>query len=283
MDSQRETEQVPEQVPYSQGDIIKIEQRQDGVGPSLGVVINADCDLAHDKTDGVIAFLPIYLFHDYLAEFWAPVHLQNIITASAQVVRALVSNDSAQEYNDKYDTLFEWLKLEGVEAVYTSLSTSAHLRGKKSEQLHRELQKLEICLESEDDAITRFKKLCRLENNPQAYARNHVTSAKKAMGEGHFFISDLVGSASVGFVIRMRRIYTIPMEDLYASTSEQMSKSPGDRLTAVRVARLTQLYRVKVIQLFAQQYSRVGLPDDVTVLSKIAIEDLVEKLTGETK
>lgn len=283
MDIQRESEYVSEDVPYYQGDIIKIEQNQNGVGPKLGIVINADCDLANEKTDGVVAFLPIYSFHDYLDKFWAPIYIQNVIVTSARNIRSLVSNENFQECDNNHDTLLAWIKDDGANPVYNSLSQSFGLHGKKSIQLRRELQKLEICLTLVDNAIICLKKLFQLEDNPQTYARNQVNNAKKSMGEGHFFISDLVGSDAVGFVVRMRRIYTIPMEDLYASTSDQMSKSSGDKLTAVRVARLSPLYRIKVIQLFAQQYSRVGLPDDFTELSKIAVEDLVETLVGEIK
>jgi hypothetical protein len=100
------------------------------------------------------------------------------------------------------------------------------------------------------------------------------------MGDGHFFISELIDDANVGFVVRMRRIYTLPEADYFVSTSEQRSRSEGDRPTAVRVGRLTGLYRFKILQLFAQQYSRIGLPDEVTALGSLAIDDLVEQFAG---
>jgi len=60
-----------------------------------------------------------------------------------------------------------------------------------------------------------------------------------------------------------------------------MSKSQGDKPTAVRVARLTERYRFKVLQLFSQQYSRIGLPDEITELSELVIDDLVAEFTGD--
>src|SRR5690606_4470775 len=118
--------------------------------------------------------------------------------------------------------------------------------------------------------------LCANASDPVTYAKTHITAAKKTMGDGHFFISELIDDTNVGFVVRMRRIYTLPEVDYFVSTSEQRSQSEGDRPTAVRVGRLTGLYRFKLLQLFAQQYSRIGLPDDVTALGSLAIDDLVE-------
>ncbi|RUX78136.1 hypothetical protein EOA25_38970 [Mesorhizobium sp. M2A.F.Ca.ET.040.01.1.1] len=100
------------------------------------------------------------------------------------------------------------------------------------------------------------------------------------MGDGHFFISEIIDDTNVGFVVRMRRIYTLPEVDYFVSTSVQRSRSDGARPTAVRAGRLTGLYRFKLLQLFAQQYSRIGLPDEVTALGALAIDDLVEQFAG---
>ncbi|MCB0361003.1 MAG: hypothetical protein KDD44_15245, partial [Bdellovibrionales bacterium] len=77
-----------------------------------------------------------------------------------------------------------------------------------------------------------------------------------------------------------RRIYTLPVAQYFVSESEQKSQSTGDRPTAVRIARLTELYRFRLIQLFAYQFSRVGLPDEVTALSALAVDDLVQRFAG---
>ncbi|MFC3163726.1 hypothetical protein [Ciceribacter thiooxidans] len=245
-------------------------------GPDLGVIINADCDLMHGKTDGVIALLPIYSFYDYLRFFWAPSYMHEVIAASTQAILKLANDDDATALHD-------WLTTAGVEKVSSSIAMHNGLKKGQVEQLGRELKRLAVCLDAGQDAIMRFQQLCHAAADPAGYARTQISSAKKAMGEGHFFISDLIDEQSVGFVIRMRRIYTVPEHNYFTATSEQMSKSQGTRVTAVRVAKLTELYRVKVLQLFSQQYSRIGLPDDVTALSSLAIDDIVAKFSGEHK
>lgn len=268
-----ETERIPQHHPRGQGDIIKIEWPDGEVGPGLGLVINADCDLAHSKTDGVITFLPIYSFKDYLANFWAKSHIEEVISTATDCVMKISEDKDGS-------TLHEWLRSSSHQAVCESIAKYKSLKPNKVAQLGFELHRLAIALNGAQDAIERFRSICKANPDPAKYARIQITSAKKAMGDGHFFISDLVDQHSVGFVVRMRRVFTLPEHDLFVSESEQQSRSDGNRVTAIRIARLTELYRFKVLQLFAQQYSRIGLPDDVTMLSALAIDDLVDTFAG---
>ncbi|MFN7009936.1 MAG: hypothetical protein ACK4PN_07880 [Allorhizobium sp.] len=270
----RETERISQQEPRGQGDIIKIEWRGNEDGPQYGVVINADCDLAWGRTDGVIAFVPLYSFYDYLALFWASGHVQNVVSTETAAVLQLAGDSDSE-------ALHEWIRLSGANEVSCSIKKYKSLKKKEAEKLERSLRHLAICLDHSQTYIARFRSICAVASDPSAYARTQIANAKKALGDGHFFISDLVDDPSVGFVVRLRRIYTLPEQDCFISISDQMARSEGDRVTAARVARLTERYRFKILQLFAQQYSRIGLNDDVTALSDLAVEDLVEKITGE--
>lgn len=276
MKSQKETESVSQKEPRAQGDIIRFEWPESSPGPALGVIINADCDLAQGRTDGVLAILPIYPFDDYIAKFWAPGHVDGMAASTTKAVLEAIEADDEV-------ALHTWLRDSGSKHVAESLVASTKLKKKQSDKLELDLAKLAICLESDTAYITRFQTLCRAESNPEKYAHTQITAAKKALGDGHFFISDLVGHPSVGFVIRLRRIYTLPEQDVFLATSTQRSTNDAGRPTAVRIARLTELYRLKVVQVFAQQYSRIGLPDEISALSALAIDDLVANLTGASR
>jgi hypothetical protein len=274
--SQTETERVAQKEPWAQGDIVQIEWPEGSTGPALGIVMNADCDLAHGRTDGVFAIVPVYPFSDYLAKFWAPGHIDDMIASATRSALEVIEDDDTA-------ALHTWLRNDGSEHVATALVASKKLKKNQAEKLERDLGKLVICLDESASLIARFQALCRADSNPAKYARTQITAAKTAMGDGHFFISDLVEHPSVGFVVRMRRIYTLPERDMFQSISNQRSASSGDRPTAVRIARLTELYRVKVVQVFAQQYSRIGLPDEISALGALAIDDLVASLTGASQ
>lgn len=268
-----ETERVLQREPRRQGDIIKLEWPAGLSGPPLGIVINADCDLAHGKTDGVIAFVPIYPFRDYLAEFWATGHVDEVCNAATRGILKLAADDDPE-------ALHGWLRSSGPEDVAEKLASSRSLKKKDSEQLAIELRRLAVCLDGARTPLERFQQLCAIASDAPAYAKTHINAAKKAMGEGHFFISEMVDDARVGFVVRMRRIYALPETDYFISSSDQQSRSDGNRPTAVRLGRLTALYKFKVLQLFAQQYSRIGLPDEITALGSLAVDDLVEQFAG---
>lgn len=270
----RETERVPQENPWGQGDVVRVEWPDGETGPQFGAVINADCDLEHGKIDGVIAFLPIYRFHDYLAEFWAKGHNREVCRSASQAALKL-AGDSDEA------ALHTWLSTTEATAVASSIAKYKKLKVANATKLERHLERLSICLDTERTEIAKFRDICRSDPKPETYARAQINSAKKSMGESHFLISDIVDDPSVGFVIRMRRIYTILEEYCFKSKREQMSKSQGNSPTAVRVARLTERYRFKVLQLFSQQYSRIGLPDEMTELGDLVVDDLVANFAGD--
>ncbi len=272
---ERETEKVGAHDQRRQGDIFRIEYPNGAAaGPTLGLVINADCDLANEKTDGVIAYLPIYTFREYFDGFWAGTYLHEVAAVAARKVLDIVQADDAEA-----EDLQKWLLSTSTERVMAKIATLEHVKNSQHAELEGHLRRMRTCVDKDRSPLERFGALCQLDKNPALAVKKQIVAAKKAMGDGHFFISDLVGHAEVGFVIRMRRIYTIP-EDLYfTSVASQRSLSDGKSITATRFARLTPLYRFKIAQLFAHQYSRIGLPDEITGLSELAIDLLVSHIS----
>ncbi|ODT77378.1 MAG: hypothetical protein ABS76_26690 [Pelagibacterium sp. SCN 64-44] len=84
--------------------------------------------------------------------------------------------------------------------------------------------------------------------------------------------------SEIGYVVRMRRVYSLPESSVFTNLAEQLSHTSGNYTTAFRCARLAPMYKYKVVQLFAQQFSRIGLPDDVTALSALVVDDLVANI-----
>lgn len=65
-----ESEPVKSSDPFLQGDILQlVDAHGRAVAPAYGVIINADCDLAHCKIDGVVAYLPLFPFETYFRPF----------------------------------------------------------------------------------------------------------------------------------------------------------------------------------------------------------------------
>ncbi|MCR2832992.1 hypothetical protein [Parerythrobacter lacustris] len=244
----------------------------------MGVIINADCDLANGKLDGVIAYLPMYSFKEYITKFWAPGHVAEVLSSATDRILEAFGDASTSS-----ESLHNWISSDGHETVSRALTASSSIKRGKVASITQDVRRLAIALNEEMDLFSRFKLLCQAEQDALGYARRQFIAARKAMGDGHFQISDLVEHPDIGFVIRMRRIYTIPERLCFNSVSEQMANSDGCENTAVRIGRLTELYRFKVAQLFAQQFSRIGLPDELTALAGLAIDDLVHDVVKDLK
>lgn len=275
MGFERETERVPVGDDRSQGDIIRIEHAASSDEPELGVVINADCDLAHGRLDGMVTYLPLYSFRQYLARFWAPGHIDEVLGTATQKVLDLAGDGAGEA-----DALHSWIRTDSHLHVSASIIRELGLKKGPAAQLEREVARIATALDEDATHFERFSRLCAAEANPAGYARKQIVAAKKAMGDGHFFISDLFGHEELGFVVRMRRVLSIAENRCFRSTAEQRATTAGFETTAVRVARLTPLYRIKLLQIFAQQFTRIGLSDDVTALSDIAIDDIVGSVVG---
>lgn len=272
----QETERTKPTDELRQGDILRLE---DGAGrgriPALGVIINADCDLAHGKLDGVIAYLPMYAFRTYLGRFWAPSFVEEQRRSLIERIRTLCGLDDRGE-----EDLMRWLACAEVADVIARLSKACDLKGKDAAELADKLERLAICVRPSCEPLAAFASFCQREKNPQQFARKRISHAHSNMGDGHFFVSEIVGESEVGFVVRMRRIYTIDAACCFSSQAAQLASTSGDGLTAVRIARFAPPFRFKLAQLFAYQFSRIGLPDEAAALSSLAIEDMVMQLSG---
>ena len=65
-----ETEQVGPSDSFLQGDVVKILNARGTIAdPPYGIIINADCDLAHCKIDGTVAYVPVFPFESYFEGF----------------------------------------------------------------------------------------------------------------------------------------------------------------------------------------------------------------------
>lgn len=258
---------------YRQGDIIRLERPMPDQ-PELGVIINADCDLENCKIDGVIAYLPIFKFSDYCEKF----HLSDYIKQTAEQAKNKISTDLNLEEKEIID-LIRWIKIDDPKKITEKIYPKDKKIKSTKEEIIKNLEKIKICLTENTRAIKIFQALCSKEANPSSLAKKQIEAAKKNMGDDHFFLSEIKGESSIGFVVRMRRIYTIESQRCFKSMSARQADKEDNKAAAIRIAKLTPLYSFKVAQVFSQQYSRVGLPNEITALNSLVIEDLVSSIS----
>lgn len=263
-----ETELAPNESAFRQGDIIKLYGVEHA---NYGVIINADCDLANDKTDGYIAYIPLFSFQEFINKFWFVEEVKAIKKqCESNLLSYLGSVNEVQE-------LVVWLSKEGPDIVFERLSGSSELRKKSDTDLERLIKKLYVCIHS--NGLCALREIYSLEKNPEKYAATQLGKLKSNLGEGHMMISSVIGLPELGFVLRMKRLFSIDEKSCYKLTSSYLIESPDNNsVAAVRLARLTPTYKYKAAQIFANSFSRIGLSDEITRLNELAILDIVQNL-----
>ena len=92
--------------------------------------------------------------------------------------------------------------------IHARLSATVDFNGKQDKVLREALEALVMCCNSQCAPHTIFAWRCGRDKNPENYTRKQIDRAYRDMGDGHFFINEIIGNDGIGFVIRMRRIYT---------------------------------------------------------------------------
>ena len=275
----RETERTRAVDEFRQGDIIRIEEGNAGDSPSnLGVIINADCDLVHGKHDGVIAYLPVYPFQKYVERFWAPKYVEGVRHSASEKIKTICKLSPPH-----FEDLLRWLRGGSWFEIYSKLSAADELKRKQDKDLKDALEVLARCSNLDHDSFDTFVWHCRREREPEKYIHRQINRAYKEMGDGHLFISEIAGNEGIGFVIRMRRIYTIDVECCFFSEPTRLVSTGGDSITAVRFARLAAPFRFRFAQLFAYQFSKIGLPDETIELNELAVDDMSQSVLEQLK
>ncbi|MBR0984578.1 hypothetical protein [Bradyrhizobium liaoningense] len=236
--------------------------------PAYGLIINADCDLVHCKIDGVVSYLPVYSFSYFFERFWIPNYVKS---RRLEILASIRQVCGLQE--DKHNSLVSWIREDEAKSIAERLSKTYKIKASTFLGKIEELQLIERSDFFDCALLERLIKVQGLEwtDTVQKLARR----ALKNIGEGHFFINEIAGLQEIGFVVRMTRIYGIDADDVFSSRPQLVIAGDQVRVRAVRIAKLTNVYRFKIAQLFAYQFSRIGLPDEITELNEVAVQAAV--------
>jgi len=272
MSATSETEAVDSVCAFAQGDILSFsEEINDGTGVSFGIVINADCDLENKKNDGVISYLPTYTLRSYLNKFWGPKHITSL---SNDILRQI--QQTCKLSNNEISDLLAWVQDESPDSIATKLIERLNLKKSTADSLSMWLERLDILL-SDKEPLQKISSVYRNDDDGHRQVIKQISAGRQSIGDGSFFISEIYGQATLGYVIRLSRILSLPMDLCFSDKAKRLSSGLDDR-SAIRVGRLTPTYKYRIAQLFSNQYSRIGLPNELMALSEIAIDELATAL-----
>lgn len=203
--------------------------------------------------------------------FWIPNHLAAELAKCVQSALRLCGIPETEG-----EALTLWLKEVDHVSASSALIATHSVPVSKQRELHDVCRTISLLLSQQ--GFRCFQQYCQTQREPKAYARKQLDAARKAMGDGHFFLSEIAGQPGIGFVVRMRRILSLDSEDCFNSIAALRARASESNKVGARIARLSPTFQYRISQLFAYQYSRIGLPDEVTALSSLAIDDLVARI-----
>lgn len=268
----RETEAHDPASGIRQGDIFRLEQT-DSLGADMGVVINADCDLANDKVDGLISYLPLYPLDKWFVKYCVP----RIVREKCTNLSKAICNSLKISPTEAED-LHRLLVRLGPEETARALADHFNCAGRPDASLFPKLTQLHHGLSPAASYGAWIEKLRILGIADKKHIAKTISSEVKNAGDSHFYISELHGHKEVGYIIRLRRIHALPSGLCYKDEASCAANSTKDQIIAIRIAKLSILMKVRLMQMFAIQYTRIGLPNDLHELQEIAVGDLAQKI-----
>ncbi|MEJ2853574.1 MULTISPECIES: hypothetical protein [unclassified Saccharothrix] len=254
-------------VALRQGDVIRALGQTDDIFGALGVLITADCDIAHAKHGGLLTYVPLLRLADYLDRLFLPKKVDGVLGAlgdqlvnKVHALRRSVSPDAPRLTEDR---VLQWVGQVDPTEVVSSLCVAP---GRPREDFieaaesYRRLQK--VATGSLTDKIAAFVEATVL----LARAKSPADAHKRLLAEVGDFVGRLPGDAllvnrldeqmSEGYVAYLR----LPRE----IRDWQIARTPtriSVEHTMERFARIGPPYIYQLTQQFSAVFASIGLPE----------------------
>jgi len=273
-------------IPLGQGDVI-IRRIQGGdVFERVGVVVTADCHLAHKKHRGHLNFVPVLPSSTYLAVTWIDDHLQERrLLAEGELHRVMRDAHSAvlgHISNLTPDRAASWAREAGSDEIQSALRLPAVSpdgdRIAVLADLLKQLDQLSYAsFEAARDLLFLFCD-ARLGKN----FRNTAESLSKRLlqlPDDAFFLnggSELTDPS--GYVCYLRLLQRVDESEISLTNNPLLDR--GERQYR-RIGRVRSPFVYALTQSLGYMYSTIGLPTTYEGLRNEAVTALRARLEGE--
>jgi hypothetical protein len=248
----------------SQGDVLRWNKREPVDGAEYAIVVTADCDLAHNKMNGIISYVPLLRFDTYVTTVWGPdyvskrVHkiLEGVIGSVREVHKR---TGSAQTLSEK--AIREWLIRDEANEIASQLlgpTTDPKNLNKLAQEISpgREVLLYEHDLSLIDSSTTFINRLTAAvktlfpdgKGTPKTIVSALDSHCNSLPGDV-FFVSQLPNEGEEGYFALLRHVRQCKVEDVSLDPAER----PGPTLLARRIGSL----RAPFIYALTQQMASV--------------------------
>ena len=255
----------------AQGDILRWRSRTPTDAAEYGIVVTADCDLAHNKMKDIISYVPLLRFNTYVSTVWGPEYVskkvEKILELTISSVRE-AHNRTGSNQTLHEQAIREWLiRDEAADTASQLLGPTAEPRQlqKLSEQIlwGREALIHERNLSADDESTAYIKQLTAIARETFPDGKGSAKTILNAL-DGHcsslpgdvFFVSLLPNEGEEGFFALLRHIRQCKLSDISLDPVER----PGPPLPARRIGSLRAPFIYALTQQMASVFIDIGLP-----------------------
>lgn len=269
--------------PIRQGDIFRW-RVPDTNDPwrSFGIIITADCDLAHKKHRGYLSYCSVLPLQSFLSLFWLPIDLEKesgraVNNMLGILTKVMAANSSEFEPIQDPEVLLGWLERRGPNGIVDDLELP---HGKERDELSDALQQLALLLQvtQSSDTKLQIQVLARAQTgwrDPNSNEvvkkianvwKNYANRLARTIPGDLFFLNSLAASLTGGFIVDLRRIGEIRHDEIAIQPMEEPQRP------VFRIGRLKENYRYRLTQKLSSVFADIGLPEEYERQCEITLE-----------
>lgn len=301
-----ECERADPEQPLRQGDIVAAQPGTDSwknPWTRFGVVLTADCDLAHGKSGPNLVYVPVLDHNAYIADVWLPAEAENLARAGHEKVEKQLANLQSKlgfrhitAWGEAGDDNILRKLTEQLGSLKSGLDP-ARVSADIIELWHATAELQALSRRPQPTQVPQLRGLlCRLVQHGAAISQDKLgnLASRRRFLEGAlcslqervdiWLIRELIGLDAdmleppcFGYIVPLRSFSLLPVEKIDTDRNHWY----GNRDHYLRICRLRGTYKFDPIQNFANLFVRVGLEDYRLVEHRRAFKRCAEGLFPE--
>jgi hypothetical protein len=295
-----ECDEITDDRAIRQGDIFEWLSSSSDPYRFLALVVTADCDIAHAKHRGILSYVPILPFFDYLRLFYLPKLIERGMRPLAdQLTKALLAKQVTDEIR-RYQVVnrpefpdpiseqaaIHWVGSRDPIEIADELRISDPKARETFINLVADYSFVDTALRSQlyDDQVEAIIRLrtrggsLTSENATKVIWKEIHDRVKNLPGDA-FFIGCVTARFSRGHVAYLRLVREVSDDEV---AIKQTDLQPGSKDRAKRIARMRSPYIFRLTQQLAAVFGAVGLPTEYEDHRQRIVEELATNRVENT-
>lgn len=262
-----ECAEITDDSPIRQGDVIQWLNAEEDPWRALGVIVTADCDIAHEKHRGILSYVPLLAVIDYLGLMWLPNRLDRICKPYRESIISIVRRNQADNLPSFTKPISEsevlrWIATDRPDEIANTLQIP---HGKDRDQFNQNandfLRARNVLEAGSSEAMLEVllnlrMKQVRKPENAVASTRIEVRDHLRSLPGDAFFIGSLGNHHQRGYIAYLRVLREVQEAEI-AIKQPDLSKPT---VRAKRISRLKSPYVYQMTKQLADVFSAIGLP-----------------------